>query len=196
MQLRRVGPKVGSRVPALFRPHASALRQAPHEPTAEIRDRSAALAQAHALLNEALPPSGDIDDLLSRVELARGRRIRVMAIDLSRSGVSGLWAATTDADFIVVEQTAGLARREAIVCHELAHVLLDDEADVADADVLVWAEDVARQTLGTRLAARVLGRHGYEHESERQAEILGSHIALRLAEARRAPRDSVLRHLR
>lgn len=196
MQLRRVGRRAGRRASAHFQPHASAPTQAPHEPTAERRDRSVALAHAHALLNEALPPSGDLDDLLSRVERARGRHIRVIAVDLSRSGASGLWAATTDADFIVVEQTAGLALREAIVCHELAHVLLDDEADVADADVLAWAEDVARQTLGTRLAARVLGRHGYGHESERRAETLGSHIALRLAEARRAPRDSVLRHLR
>lgn len=196
MQLRRVSRKAHRPAYAGLA-HLAPASEAPHEPPAELRERSAAMAQAHALLDVALPPSGDLDDLLSSVGRARGRRIQVIPLDLSRTGVSGLWVATAEADYLVAEKTAGPARSEAIVCHELAHMLLDDEAEVADADVLGWMEGMARQKLSPDLATRVLGRrHGYQREGERQAEVLGSHIALRLAEARRLPRDTVLRRLR
>ena len=51
-------------------------------------------------------------------------------------GPSGLWISTPAADYIVCAASATPTRRAAIVCHELAHMLLGHEPEVGQAEAV------------------------------------------------------------
>lgn len=88
---------------------------------------------------------------------------------------SGLWIATGDRDYIVTPENASPARHNAIVCHELAHMLLGHEGSLG-----MHAASIA-PGIDPAVAARFLGRHAYDNELEHSAETLGTQLAAEVA---------------
>jgi hypothetical protein len=143
------------------------------------RTRKALQASSYAHL---VPVSGDLDELVVRVAAHRSRSITLMPTPLPEDAPSGLWVATTARDYIVYPDNADAQWRSGIVCHELAHMLLEHDPQPGTADLGAMVSRAA-PSIDPQVAARFLHRHGYEDTAEADAEYLGTRLAARLGAA-------------
>lgn len=119
-----------------------------------------------------MPADGDLAGFLERLGKHRGRPIRILPQKLGGGRpTSGFWLPAEHADYLVVDQPTTPSRRNAIVCHEVAHMLLGHEPDTASGAIAAAAPD-----LSPELVTRALGRHGYATDDEAEAEQLGTLI--------------------
>lgn len=118
-----------------------------------------------------LPVPADVTSICDRVADMRGRPIRTLRHRLPSNSPCGLWIATVDADYLIVQEGASPAHRELILLHELGHVLFDpDDSLPLDEDLLgalVPQVDPATVT-------RMLGRSRYTLENEQTAEVFAT----------------------
>jgi len=145
-----------------------------------------------------VPASGQVDDLTHAVSADRGRPIQLLAEDLGPREPSGLWIATGQSDWIVVPNGIGAAQRTAIICHELAHILLGHVPLGANSDLDALAGLVAPNVDPT-VATRILARFSYADDLEAEAEALGTMLVTKLAhraESLRMKHDAVSDRLR
>lgn len=133
-----------------------------------------------------LPADGDLAAFIEAVAKERGRQIVVLEYPLGGSAASGLWLTTAEVDYLVVSSGAALSRRTAILCHELAHMLLGHDADAEAPDALAAvAPDISPEVRG-----RFLARTAYEAHAECDAEEVGTYFATELLRRQRHPRWS------
>ena len=126
----------------------------------------------HALI-PLLPTPWSADEFVTRVAQQRGRPIRLLAYPLSTEDPTGFWLATAESDYIVVPDTASGARRDAIIGHELAHIVLGhDPRPATDQEGLA----ALAPNSSPELVARFLPRQGYEAAIEREAETLATRL--------------------
>lgn len=145
-----------------------------------------------------MPPSGDLAEFVARVAQARERPIVQLPVALSNDQPSGLWVATADRDYIAYPATASVTRKAAIICHELAHMLLG-HAPQPDIDGLTSMTSTLVTHLDPKIAARILHRHHYAEDPEVAAEGLGTLFTLELRKretASQASHDRVYDRLR
>lgn len=127
------------------------------------------MRRALRLARRLMPSDGNLEGLVRNVGLHRGRPVLLQ--EMSVPGVSsGLVVAFDHADCILVAKTSGPSRRDAIVCHEVAHLLLEHTGDTATSDLLA---DLA-PNLSADLVARMLARHAYDTPEEREAETMAT----------------------
>ena len=120
-----------------------------------------------------MPDPWSAEDFVARIARSRGRDIRLLTAPLTTSDPTGFWLSTRIADYIVVAENASGARRDAIIGHELAHIVLGHSPQTtADADGLA---DLAPST-SPELVVRYLPRHGYEVAIEHEAETLATRL--------------------
>lgn len=136
----------------------------------------AAAKQARQLM----PPDGNLDGLLSNVAIHRQRQLTVLDTDLGE-GLTGLWIATPGRDYIVIDKACTASRRAAVLCHEIAHMLLGHLGAPIGDDLTTLAP-----TLRPSLAARFLTRQGYSEPDEHAAEYLATHLVAEHARRERA----------
>lgn len=143
-----------------------------------------------------VPDSGDLEGLVGAVAARRGRTLRLQPYPLGIDQPSGLWIMTARGDCIVYDSHASTQQAEAIVCHELAHMLLNHEpAATKSAEFSKVAEIV----LDPKVAARFLTRHGYTEEAEAAAESVATYLLAELAahaSAHALTRDNISARLR
>jgi acetyl esterase/lipase len=129
---------------------------------------------------DLVPPSGAVDELLQRFAERRGRPITVLEADFDAS-VSGMLIATQRADYIAVPSGASPERRSAIVCHEVAHMLLGHDHEdkkplsqtLLDSGLLAG---ISEELAGSVVAARC----SYMHPDEVDAEVIATYLAAEL----------------
>ncbi|MFY0409778.1 ImmA/IrrE family metallo-endopeptidase [Solicola sp. PLA-1-18] len=131
-----------------------------------------------------MPADGDLAVMTRRVGKRRGRSIKVIEKDLSGSEISGLWIEVGDVDYVVIAAGSPPARRAAILCHELAHMLLGHSGRSGNGGVQVAA--TIAPDIAPHVAARFLARDEYDDAQEVEAESLGT---LLCAEHHRRLRD-------
>lgn len=137
----------------------------------QVRD---AIRTADAMI----PLSGDVEDLLDNLSRTRGREMTILTAPLT-SPVSGLLIATGKADYVIVGDEASPERQVAIVCHEVAHLLLghDDKESLSSGLI----ESGLLQGLNPKLVRSVVaGRNAYAHTTEMDAETVATHISIQL----------------
>lgn len=117
-----------------------------------------------------IPQDGSVTALIRVVGAKRGRPIELIALPLPSDSPSGAWISSPAVDYIVIDSTSTPTRRDAIICHELAHMLLGHQGEPFSADQLT----MLAPTIKPQVAARVLGRHGYATEAEHDAEVLAT----------------------
>lgn len=115
----------------------------------------------------------------------RRRSIKVLDITMPDSAPSGLWLRHGDRDVIVVDEAAPPSRRAAIVCHEIAHMLLDhgDPEELRTETLALLAPDVDPE-----VRRRYMSRRGYIDERESAAERVGTRLAAEVLRRQRHPR--------
>ncbi|MEV0125831.1 hypothetical protein AB0I16_30540 [Streptomyces sp. NPDC050703] len=117
--------------------------------------------KCRALLEGAsVPPYTTVEELCERLGAKRGRPIVLIPKELVPGETSGKYEQHLTEDRIYFPLHTSTAHQAHIICHELAHLLLEHipELDAIDPDV-------------TRL---VLGRSHYSSPAEEQAEVLGT----------------------
>lgn len=145
-----------------------------------------------------LPVSGKVDDLVRSIGLVRGRPIELVPFDLSAGSPSGLWVATEHIDYIVFPADASASERTAIICHEIAHMVLDHRPEV-EVDRLAELTALVAPNIDPGVARRFFTRHGYAEGPEAEAEQLATVLVTQLtrnAESIALRRDAVSDRLR
>lgn len=135
-----------------------------------------------------VPQSGDVDGFVAAVAARQGRPIKILACALPDDAPSGLWLPTADVDYIVHGAALTTDHRRMVICHEVAHMLLDHPAREGGIDTSAIAPSIEPS-----VAARFFTRHGYADEVETEAEALGTLLAAELATRASADRTLAVR---
>lgn len=139
--------------------------------------------QTARLARRLMPPDGDLDIWLRNLSEHRHRPVKATVGDLSGfPGLSGMCVIRDDGDYIILDATASPTRRLVFLCHEVAHLLLGHQGEVASSEL------VARATpdLPPELRARVVTRHEHNSPEEHAAEELATLLSLEHARRQRA----------
>ena len=120
-----------------------------------------------------VPTPWSADEFVRRVAEERSRPILLLTHPLSSDDPTGFWLSTPAADYIVVPDNASGARRDAIISHELAHIVLNH--DPRPANDLEGLAALAPNS-SPEMVARFLARQGYEAAIEHEAETLATRL--------------------
>jgi len=139
-----------------------------------------------------------VDDLVSAVGEERKRPVHLLPANLGPDAPTGMWISTERGEYVVFPLDASSAERTAVICHELAHMLLGHQPE-AQMDRLSQMATTVAPSIDPLVAQRFLYRHGYaekvEAEAERHATVLVTQLA-RNAEASAVRGDAVSDRLR
>lgn len=141
--------------------------------------------RAHALARRRLPADGALDAFVAAVAAHRGKPIQVLDVDIPRGAPFGLWIFGSEHDLIVVDRSAPPSLRTAIVCHEIAHMLLGHHGDSRPFSAIL---EVLAPDVSPEVRLRFLGRQGYADDVERDAEQVGTQLAAELLRRQRHAR--------
>lgn len=137
-----------------------------------------------ARIEQLVPIGGDLEDLVEHVARSRGRSVCLLPTDVVPEAPSGVWVATDKADYIAFPSDAPPTRRAAIICHELAHMLLGHAPQEGGPQALAR---LAAPAIAPDVAARFLLRHHYVSREEREAETLATRLVAALTYGQDAP---------
>lgn len=141
--------------------------------------------QCERLLRDLdIPHPFSLEAFAGTVAARRGRPLRIQPLPgLDGSGLlSGAWVATDAADYILIDAAASPWHRNLIGTHEIAHILWDHNGAPR-------LRELAADLLPAATVRRILGRHGYSSEDEREAELTAC-LALERADADLLPVSS------
>jgi Zn-dependent peptidase ImmA (M78 family) len=122
-----------------------------------------------------MPDTGDVDQFVQAVAGYRGRRIMTLAQELGLEAPTGYWISTTDTEYIVYPEDSSDDQRAVVICHELAHMLLNHQPPEGSLDLGELAPSI-----DPLIAARFLNRHGFDDAMEADAESLATQLTSEL----------------
>jgi len=155
-------------------------------PLTEFR-RELALRRSLRQIKGLVPDDGSLTGLLDAVSRRTGRPLVQVEIDLSGSGLSGAWVPIGDEDYLLTPAGATPTRASAVICHELAHILLGHDPGFYFGGTLAKVQ-AAVQHLSPLTVQRMLGRTGYTDRQEHHAEFFATVLHTRLV-GRRVAQD-------
>jgi hypothetical protein len=162
--------------------------------------RSAARRQVRSVLDgldQFIPVPWQVDRLAERLAEHRGRPIRLIPWDCPAGAetASGAWIPDNTADHIFYDKSAKPTKRDQIITHELAHMLLDHKPRLADAppDLLAALAPASSLDLARRFLVR--NRTGYAEEEEAIAEEFATRLVRIGLSKRRSPGSDELGRL-
>lgn len=130
-----------------------------------------------------MPTCGSLEEWLRALERRRQRSIRTLAVPLSGNAPSGAWIPMASSDYLIYPESASPTRKEAALCHEVAHILLGHQPALHTSLTPALLEQIA-PSLSLKAARAVLLRTGYTTHEEADAEIAGTLLATGLGERR------------
>ena len=149
-----------------------------------------------------MPVDGDVEKFVGAVAVHRGRPIRLCECPLEADDPSGLWMPLPDKDLVLLAEGITYEHRTAVVCHEVAHMLLGHQTQGGATDVTLISVAL-ESSIDPSVAARFFTRHDYEDAEESEAEALATQIASELgrraianAESEALSRDHISSRLR
>ena len=89
------------------------------------------------MARQLLPASGDLEQFVAAIAHHRNRPIRIWACELAADEPSGLWVPLPDEDLVLHAGGIPAEHRTVIVCHEVAHMLLEHRSPVGEADLAI-----------------------------------------------------------
>lgn len=132
--------------------------------------------RAYQHLVALLPDPWSADKFVDLVAANRRRPIRLLPHQLSTGDATGYALRRASQDVIVVPTTAAGSRRDAIICHELVHIVLDHAPHVTDD--IEFLKMLAPHC-PPELLERFLARDGYDTDDERAAETMATRLITR-----------------
>ncbi|MFF7198159.1 hypothetical protein ACFZAM_31185 [Streptomyces sp. NPDC008079] len=138
------------------------------------------------------------EDLLRQIVEDRGNTL--VLLDDSGMGFSGgpcgMWVHVEGVDMVWVDPAATGAHRDAILCHEAAHMLNGDGASSLRGDTIATLAASSFKHIDMSLVEAALARTTYDAFVERRAEACATWVSQRLARRRSMPADVVLDRMR
>ena len=131
-----------------------------------------------------VPAPFSTDTFVSAVARHRGRPIELMPVPATVGAPCGLLMTTDRADYILYPVNTTELHQQHILMHEIAHLLC---GHTGTAEIDAAATKALMPNLSPELVRRVLGRTVYTAIEEREAELLASLIAQRVARLPRQP---------
>lgn len=138
------------------------------------------MRSAQRIAHRLMPVDGDVEKFVAAVATHRGRPIRLRECPLDVDDPSGLWVPLPDRDLVLLAEGITHEHRTAVVCHEMAHMLLGHETRAGDVDISLISAAL-ELSIDRSVAARFFARHDYEAAEESEAETLATRIASELA---------------
>jgi Zn-dependent peptidase ImmA (M78 family) len=142
------------------------------------------------------PETVELRECCTRLAVSRGREVLLLPFTGDGQSPSGVWVKGRYRDYIFYDSVASPVHQEAIIGHELAHMLLDHPGPVMDPA----AARLLLPDLDPLVVMRMLRRDTYSHWMEREAEELAGLLMLDRAEHRqrlqRVAQHDSLRRLR
>lgn len=142
-----------------------------------------------------IPAPWNLLEFIANVARQRGRPINIVEFDFdAESKISGAWRSGDNEDTILVPATTSGLRREAIVAHEVAHMMLGH----SPAELGFLGEDAVADVMpmmlvaDSDLARKFLFRHAYDKVAEADAEQLATLI---ISAITAAPANLTARHV-
>lgn len=132
--------------------------------------------KARRVAARLMPQTGDVDEFVQAVSKHRGRDIVTMSDELGLNSPTGYWISTADLEYVVYPEDCTANQRAVIICHELAHMLLDHQPPEGNLHVQDWAPSI-----DPAVAARFLNREGFGDVMESDAENMATHLTTELA---------------
>ncbi|MGK5498612.1 hypothetical protein [Streptomyces sp. URMC 125] len=130
-------------------------------------------------------PPLDVAELCRRVELRRGRPLRLVPYPIPVPGPFGMCVGAPTADYIVFQKETSRAHQRHIVLHELGHILADHRSGDLDDELLTRLRrgtgdgppgGPAGLGIDPGAVRRALRRTAYDSEQEREAETVATII--------------------
>lgn len=150
--------------------------------------------KARRIAVRLMPETGDVDEFVRAVARYRGRRIITLAEELGVEAPTGYWISTDDTEYLVYPVDANHDQRAVIICHELAHILLDHQPPGGVLDL-----DAVAPSISPAVAARFLTRHGFYDVMEADAENMATQLMAELtrrSDKHRLSKDNISARLR
>lgn len=137
--------------------------------------------QVRTALNEiedVIPVPWNLELLIARIALRRGRSIEVVGVQIPGSSreLTGAWLATTDGDYICYDQQASPKVKEQTIAHELGHLLMDHRQREGEVSQPAVTDVLAATSVSPSLIQNFLGRTAYEDATEAAAEEFGTRL--------------------
>ncbi|MGW4057535.1 hypothetical protein ACWEGE_04615 [Amycolatopsis sp. NPDC004747] len=135
----------------------------------------------------SLPEPFEAGAFVAGLAAERGRPIELMPVSAPEGAPCGLLMSTERADYILYPTNTTALHRRHIVLHEVGHLLcghVGSDSHAAGADGVAIDAAAGRQlmpNLSPELVRRVLGRTTYSEVEEREAELVASLLAQRVA---------------
>lgn len=147
----------------------------------------AALTRCEQLLTTVdIPEPLDVDELCRRVAQRRGRPLVLLPQDTAQLGVpSGVWVPAEGRDEVYFDVLTTPAHRDAIVLHELGHILFGHPP------LNVVEVIAARYPEVAGAAQRMLCRDGYGEQHELEAEMFATVVLDRYGDREGAERRTL-----
>lgn len=120
------------------------------------------------------PPAVGLPDFCTRLGELRGRPILLVPFPAPADAPSGMWVSGQRRDYVFFDDSTSPVHQEAIIWHELSHLLLGHPGPALDPT----ASRQLLPDLDPAVVARMLGRGSYTARIERQAEELASLLML------------------
>ena len=124
-----------------------------------------------------VPTPWNVEEFARRVAETRNKPVRIVDLDFSpQGGITGAWKPTSKQDIIFVSSSAAGLRRDAIICHELAHMTLGHTPSELGFTGSAAVQDIAPLLLeaSPALASKFMFRHDYDSQAESDAEHLAT----------------------
>lgn len=117
---------------------------------------------------------------------------------LPHGGPCGLWLHIPQdkIDVVWVDPSLGGLHRDAVLGHELGHMINGDRSSHLDPAALLAAAASSFKHLSPEFVAGALQRRVYNNRAERLAETFGTWVTARIDEQHTAPADVVLTRVR
>ena len=144
------------------------------------------MTDAFEALVPLIPSPWSVDEFVQRVADQRGRPIEIRSVALTPQQATGYRVAQHDRDVIMVAESATGERRDAIVGHELAHIVLGHKspANFESPDDMQHVVPSASSELIDRflrhrdylIESGALAREKYDESIEREAETFATRL--------------------
>jgi hypothetical protein len=116
-------------------------------------------------------PPFELDEFIIALARRRGKQIVLAPRNTIGEAPCGLWLCYPRTDYIVYEVTASPAHRQAIVLHEVGHMVCDHGPAWAENSDLL---DTLAPDIDPVERVKIMARSGYSSPEERQAETFAS----------------------
>lgn len=133
------------------------------------------ISRAAAQASKLMPEDGDLAGLVANLAKSRGRPVSIVPYSFPETTTtSGLLVDVGTEYMIFVDNPSSPSRRAGIICHEVAHLLLEHRSEIARVPLIDLGTSASEPA--EHLFVLALARSSYDDLQESEAELTATLI--------------------